>query len=89
MFDSVYISCIVGVWMVIEQRGIPLRVVDAAKDVLKKYGRREIAPRKFVTSDAESLPVGRRYRLYRKSSASEWMLMSHERYNIFASGRRV
>lgn len=75
--------------MVIEQRGIPQRIVDAAKDVLEKYGRKEIAPRKFVTSDAQSLPVGRRYRLYRRSSQTDWMLMTHERYNGYATGRRM
>lgn len=77
--------------MILEQKGIPSHAIKAAKKTLEKYAKRLIPARQIHAGNCggEALSVGIHYRLYRNGKEGTWRLMSHERYNIFAKGRRL
>lgn len=62
-------------------KGMPERVHQKAREVLRAVVTGECRPKRHGSGRGESLNVGPRYRLYRRTGCEIFTLYSHETYN--------
>lgn len=62
-------------------KGIPDRIHQKAKQTLAAYLTGDCRPKRHGSGRGESLNVGKRYRLFRRTGSEMFTLFSHEAYN--------
>lgn len=66
---------------IIVGKGVPPKIVTKARQKLEQYAAGTIHAKRFIAHDGQAICVGNRYRLLRRDRRSDWMLLTHERYN--------
>ncbi|CNI37342.1 ParE family toxin-like protein [Yersinia pekkanenii] len=67
--------------MTLSGNRIPLRIYIGATQILNRFGRGTIHPRRTHQHGYLSLRITHRWRLLSKDGGQHWEAMSHQRYN--------